>query len=60
MTHAKALLVDNIAMFGSSNLNEFLAKRVCEVNIATYNKDMVKQMENKLNEDMKMSILQEV
>jgi cardiolipin synthase A/B len=60
MTHAKALLVDNIVMFGSSNLNEFLAKRVCEVNIATYNKDMIRQMENKLNEDMKMSILQEI
>jgi cardiolipin synthase A/B len=60
MTHAKAVLVDNMVMFGSSNLNEFLAKRVCEVNVATYNKQMVKQMEKKLNEDMAMSILQEV
>jgi cardiolipin synthase A/B len=60
MTHAKALLVDNIVMFGSSNLNEFLAKRVCEINIATSNKSMVSQMKKKLNEDMAMSILQEV
>jgi cardiolipin synthase A/B len=59
MTHAKALLVDNMVMFGSSNLNEFLAKRVCEVNVATYNKHMVKQMEKKLYEDMKLSMLQE-
>jgi len=59
MTHAKALLVDDVAMFGSSNLNEFLAKRICEVNIATSNKSMAKQMEEKLAEDLKMSILQE-
>lgn len=58
MTHAKALLADDIAMFGSSNLNELLAKRLCEINIATHNKDMVKQMQDKLNADMKMSILQ--
>lgn len=58
MTHAKALLVDDTAMFGSSNLNEFLAKRLCEINIATRNKSMVKQMQDKLNEDMQMSILQ--
>ncbi|MFA6918422.1 MAG: phospholipase D-like domain-containing protein [Candidatus Gracilibacteria bacterium] len=58
MTHAKALLVDDIAMFGSSNLSESLAKRLCEVNIATHNKSMVKQMQKKLNEDMKMSTLQ--
>jgi len=58
MTHAKALLVDDVAMFGSSNLNEFLAKRLCEVNIATRNKSMVKQMQEKLYEDMKMSTLQ--
>lgn len=55
MTHAKALLVDDIAMFGSSNLNEFLAKRLCEIGIATRNKSMVKQMQDKLYEDMKMS-----
>lgn len=60
MTHAKALLVDDTVMFGSSNLNEFLAKRVCEVNVATYNKQMVKQMKKKLDEDVTMSILQEV
>jgi len=59
MTHAKALLVDNNVMFGSSNLSEFLAKRLCEINIATCNKSMVRQMEEKLAEDMKMSILQE-
>jgi cardiolipin synthase len=59
MTHAKALLVDNIAMFGSSNLSEALAKRLCEINIATHNKDMIKQMEKKLREDMKTSVLQE-
>lgn len=59
MTHAKALLVDNIAMFGSSNLSESLAKRLCEIGIATNNKSMVRQMEIKLHEDMKMSALQE-
>lgn len=59
MTHAKALLVDNLAMFGSSNLSESLAKRLSEVNIATHNLDMVKQLEKKLKEDMKMSVLQE-
>lgn len=59
MTHAKALLVDNLAMFGSSNLSESLAKRLSEVNIATRNMDMVKQLQKKLEEDMKMSILQE-
>lgn len=59
MTHAKALLVDNIVMFGSSNLSESLAKRLSEINIATHNKDMVKQMLKKLDEDMKMSVLQE-
>lgn len=58
MTHAKALLVDDIAMFGSSNFNEFLAKRLCEINIATRNKNMVKQMQDKLHEDMEMSVLQ--
>lgn len=60
MTHAKALLVDDIAMFGSSNLSEFLAKRLCEVNIVTHNGSMVRQMEKKLHEDMAMSILQEL
>jgi cardiolipin synthase A/B len=59
MTHAKALLVDDIVMFGSSNLSEFMAERLCEITIATYNKSMIKQMENKLHEDMSMSILQE-
>ena len=58
MTHAKALLADDVAMFGSSNLSESLAKRLCEVNIATHNKSMVKQMEKKLYEDIKMSTLQ--
>lgn len=58
MTHAKALLVDDVVMFGSSNLNEFMAKRLCEINIATYNKDMVKQMQDKLEADIKMSTLQ--
>lgn len=60
MTHAKALLADDVAMFGSSNLSESLAKRLCEVNIATHNKSMVKQMEKKLEEDMKMSTLQTI
>jgi len=58
MTHAKALLVDDVTVFGSSNFNEFLAKRLCEINIATRNKSMVKQMEKKLREDMEMSALQ--
>lgn len=60
MTHAKALLADDVAMFGSSNLSESLAKRLCEVNIATHNKSMVKQMEKKLYEDMERSTLQEL
>lgn len=58
MTHAKALLVDNIVMFGSSNLNEFLAKRICEINIATHNKSIVGQIERKLHEDIIKSTLQ--
>jgi cardiolipin synthase A/B len=60
MTHVKALLVDDLAMFGSSNLSESLAKRLTEVNIATRNVDMVKQLQKKLYEDIKMSVLQEV
>lgn len=60
MTHAKALLVDNTAVFGSSNLSEFLAKRMSEINIATHNKSMVEQMEKKLFEDMQMSKLQKL
>ena len=58
MTHAKALLVDNVVMFGSSNLSESLAGRLSEINIATHNKDMVQQMLKKLDEDMGMSVLQ--
>lgn len=59
MTHAKALLVDEMVMFGSSNLSEFWAKRLTEINIATGNKDMIKQMQDKLYDDMKKSVLQE-
>lgn len=60
MTHAKALLVDNIAIFGSSNLSEFWAKRLTEINIATDNEDMIRQMRDKLYDDMKKSILQKL
>lgn len=60
MTHAKAILADNTVVFGSSNLSEFLAKRLCEINIATHNKSLVKQMEEKLYEDMGKSILQKL
>jgi len=58
MTHAKALLVDDVVMFGSSNLSESLAKRLCEINIATHNRSMLKQMEKKLSQDIKVSVLQ--
>lgn len=60
MTHAKALLADDVAMFGSSNFSEFMAKRLCEINIVTSNKSMVKQMQAKLYEDMGASVLQEM
>lgn len=55
MTHAKALLIDNKVVFGSSNFNEFLSGRICEINIATKNEDMVKQLREKLGSDMQVS-----
>lgn len=55
MTHAKALLVDDIAVFGSSNFNEFLSGRICEINVVTKNKDMVRQLQEKLDNDMRAS-----
>lgn len=55
MTHAKALLVDNIAVFGSSNYNGFLSGRTNEINIATKNKEMFRQLQKKLNDDIKAS-----
>ncbi|MBF8249921.1 MAG: hypothetical protein HW400_522 [Candidatus Levybacteria bacterium] len=55
MTHAKAMLIDNAAVFGSSNFNEFLSGRICEINIATENEDMVRQLRKKLESDMQVS-----
>lgn len=44
MTHAKALLADDIAVFGSSNFNEFLAGKMGEACIATSNPVLVRQL----------------
>lgn len=55
MTHAKALLVDDLAVFGSSNYNGFLSGRTNEINIVTENKDMLKQLKEKLDQDIKSS-----
>lgn len=56
MTHAKALLVDDdTVVFGSSNFNEFTSGRMSEINIATKNKDLIRQMKEKLDSDMKSS-----
>lgn len=55
MTHAKAFLIDDTAVFGSSNFNEFLSGRSCEISIATKNKKMVKQLREKLDKDMLVS-----
>lgn len=58
MTHAKALLADDIAVFGSSNFNEFLSGRICEINIVTKNENMVRQLQEKLDSDMRTSVKQ--
>lgn len=56
MTHAKGLLIDDeTAMFGSSNFNDFLSGKLCEINIATKSKEIVKQIKEKLNFDIKCS-----
>jgi cardiolipin synthase A/B len=56
MTHAKGFLVDDkIALFGSSNFNEFLSSKLCEINIMTKNKEMVRQLKEKLSLDMQCS-----
>jgi len=60
MTHQKALLVDDMAVFGSSNFNEFFAGRLCEINIATLNKSMVLQLEEKLLADIRASKIQKL
>lgn len=56
MTHAKALISDNVAMFGSSNFHNVTAGYVGETNIMTGNLDLVAQMEQVLNTDINNSI----
>lgn len=59
MTHAKALLVDSTAMFGSNNYSEFLSGKINEANIATKNAQLVKQLERFLKNDMAKSLKQD-
>ena len=52
MTHAKALLADDLAVFGSSNFNQFLAGKLGELSIVSPNRALVSQLEVLLNKDM--------
>lgn len=52
MTHAKALIVDDTALFGSSNFNEFLSGKISEANVVTKDISFVKQLEAFLTNDM--------
>ena len=55
MTHTKALVVDERAMFGSSNFNEALAGVLDEVTIVTHNRDLVGGLTARLASDMDQS-----
>jgi cardiolipin synthase A/B len=57
MTHAKVLLADEVAVFGSSNFNQFLAGRLAELSIVSRNPALVSQLEVMLNDDIGNSVL---
>lgn len=52
MTHAKVLLADEVASFGSSNFSQFLSGKLAELNIVSRNPALVSQLEVMLNNDM--------
>ena len=52
MTHAKVLLADEVASFGSSNFSQFLSGKLAELNIVSRNPALVSQLEIMLNNDM--------
>lgn len=58
MTHAKALLTDNVGTFGSNNFNEFLGGKIGEVGVITDNPSLVFQLEQFLGNDMETSLKQ--
>jgi len=58
MTHAKALLVDDVGIFGSNTFNGLLAGRMGEIRIATDNHSFVSHLEEFLSNDMADSLRQ--
>jgi cardiolipin synthase len=58
MTHAKAMLADDVGVFGSHNFNEKMSGKMGEVSIATDNPSLVSQLEAFINRDIKNSIKQ--
>jgi len=58
MTHAKALLVDDVGIFGSNTFNGLLAGKMGEIVIATDNRSLVSQLEEFLSNDMADSLRQ--
>jgi phosphatidylserine/phosphatidylglycerophosphate/cardiolipin synthase-like enzyme len=57
MTHVKAMLVDDIGVFGSHNFNAMMSGKLGEVSIATDNPPLVSQLETFLENDIKNSTL---
>jgi len=56
MTHAKALLVDDQALFGSSNFNQFLAGKLAELSVVTGEHRFISQLERMLVTDIASSV----
>ncbi len=56
MTHAKALLVDDQALFGSSNFNQFLAGKLAELSVVTREHTLVSQLDRMLATDIASSV----
>lgn len=56
MTHAKALLVDDVAVFGSANFNQFLAGKLAELSVVTQNAVLVSQLEAMLKQDIASAV----
>jgi cardiolipin synthase len=59
MTHAKAMLVDNTALFGSNNFSELLSGKISEANVSTKNVQLVRQLERFLKNDIARSVKQD-
>lgn len=55
MTHAKALITDDKAIFGSSNLNQMTAGKVIETSVLSKNIDLISQLEDLLISDISKS-----